>query len=411
MTLATTTQAVQTTTNRPVAPPAAAATTLTPLDVELALQKALRRNPGGGGGVGGGEGPPTHARAASGPPQLAQGQHVAAPAGDVELMGQLPQIFTGDRTKSDDFIEELKAYLRVNRDVAGFNSPIKKVALALTLIKGPQVAGWTRDVGNRLDQLDPLTQNLPAIWDRFLEEFFRQFRDTQRANRARIGLGKLSMKSGEIDQYISKFENLARQAGYTAGDEATSTIFLKGLPEDILVDIFKPPRVTTYKDIKERAILCAEARITIVNLLKDRNRNQGNRPQQSNRGFRGGGFQNFQSSNNRQDNRSSFQGVLPPPPRNNNLINSSNAPRWMNNTVVPMDLGRARDQTWRGRGGGNRSFGRLAQLNGGKNTSCFSCGREGHFARDCQFPRHDRNNPYATANLIDWGEDEYPGKY
>jgi len=56
-------------------------------------------------------------------------------------MGGLPQIFTGDRLLADDFIEEVKGYLRLNQDVAGYNSPIKKVGLTLTLMKGPQVAG------------------------------------------------------------------------------------------------------------------------------------------------------------------------------------------------------------------------------------------------------------------------------
>jgi hypothetical protein len=40
-------------------------------------------------------------------------------------MGGLPQVFNGDRARADDFIEEVKGYLRLNQDVAGYNSPIK----------------------------------------------------------------------------------------------------------------------------------------------------------------------------------------------------------------------------------------------------------------------------------------------
>ena len=43
-----------------------------------------------------------------------------------------------------------------------------KVALALTLIKGPEVAGWVCDVGEWLDTWDPNTQNILAIWNIFL---------------------------------------------------------------------------------------------------------------------------------------------------------------------------------------------------------------------------------------------------
>jgi len=101
-------------------------------------------------------------------------------------MGGLPQVFTGDRLIADNFIEEVKGYLRLNQDVAGYNSPIKKVALTLTLMKGPQVAGWTRDMGTWLDTLDPILDNIPDVWDQFLYEFSQQFQDSQRENRASV---------------------------------------------------------------------------------------------------------------------------------------------------------------------------------------------------------------------------------
>ena len=107
--------------------------------------------PGGGGppnndpdGWAGG-GPPGGSPQGGGPPGGAGPGADLIPvaiAGDVKTMGSLPQIFTGDRTRADDFIEEVRGYLRLNQDVAGFNSPMKKVSLTLTLIKGPEVAGW-----------------------------------------------------------------------------------------------------------------------------------------------------------------------------------------------------------------------------------------------------------------------------
>jgi hypothetical protein len=63
----------------------------------------------------------------------------------------------------NDFIEELKAYLHLNHNVAGFNLPITKVALALMLIKGPEVAGWARDIGAWLNTYNPAMQNIPTI--------------------------------------------------------------------------------------------------------------------------------------------------------------------------------------------------------------------------------------------------------
>ena len=66
---------------------------------------------------------------------------MAVPA-DVKAMGGLPVAFDGDRLRADDFIEEVKGFLQLNQDVAGYNSPIKKVAFTLTLMHGSQIAGW-----------------------------------------------------------------------------------------------------------------------------------------------------------------------------------------------------------------------------------------------------------------------------
>jgi hypothetical protein len=65
--------------------------------------------------------------------------------------------------------------------VAGFNSPIKKIAFTLTLIKGEDMAGWTRDMGVFLDGLTP-ADNIPDLWMQFLAEFGQQFQDTQRGD-------------------------------------------------------------------------------------------------------------------------------------------------------------------------------------------------------------------------------------
>ena len=57
-------------------------------------------------------------------------------------------------------------------------SYIKRVSLALTLIKGHLVVGWTCDMGTWVDALGP-QDDIPAVWDQFLDEFDAQFMDTQ----------------------------------------------------------------------------------------------------------------------------------------------------------------------------------------------------------------------------------------
>ena len=104
---------------------------------------------GGGSGPsgwgGGGSGPSGGGGGGSGPPgggQPPAAQQPVPPVPDIKAMGSLPQIFYGDQSKADNFIEEVKGYFCLNADIAGYNSPYKKVAFTLTLVKGEETAQW-----------------------------------------------------------------------------------------------------------------------------------------------------------------------------------------------------------------------------------------------------------------------------
>jgi hypothetical protein len=151
----------------------------TPASIQNKMNAVLRciGPPGGGGGPAGprrlgspGPGGPTG-------PQIPQ--QPITPAGNVKTMGQLPQTFTGNHTQADNFIKEVKGYLHLNQDVAGFDLPIRKIVFTLTLIKGPDTVGWTQDMGDFLDMLGPAA-NIPDIWMQFLLEFGQQFQDMQK---------------------------------------------------------------------------------------------------------------------------------------------------------------------------------------------------------------------------------------
>jgi hypothetical protein len=55
------------------------------------------------------------------------------------------------------------------------------------------------------------------LWYFFLQEFETQYLNTAREDRAWAEITKLKLKENDIDAYIAKFEELARQAEYTLG--------------------------------------------------------------------------------------------------------------------------------------------------------------------------------------------------
>ena len=106
--------------------------------IATAFATAFNRPGRGPPGKGGGGGGPPHGGQPGGNPLGGQPapQQPIAQAVDLCMMGMPPQPFTGNRDKAEDFIDSLLSYFWVNRGVPGFESPIRRVAMALTHIQG-----------------------------------------------------------------------------------------------------------------------------------------------------------------------------------------------------------------------------------------------------------------------------------
>ena len=184
---------------------------------------------GGGGGRGGGGRQPAAVVAATVAPN---------PPPDVKAMGQLPPVFDGDWTKSEEFIKLLKVYFHLNHQVLALQSSLTRIALTLTLIQGPNVSEWTRTVGDWLDRLTPLDDEFDT-WDQFANQFLAALANTQWDQKAQTELQNLWMRWPLIDQYTMDFKRLVQEAGYQSSTPECVYMFVSKLPIGVATDILR----------------------------------------------------------------------------------------------------------------------------------------------------------------------------
>ncbi len=323
-------------------------------------------------------------------------------------MGKDPPLFQGERKKADTFMNEVEKYLMLNYNVAGFNSPKKKVVLVLTFMQGPKVEEWTWGMLQWIQQIDDQS-NMDDVWRIFQQHFYRWFTDTQADSTARRELVTLKMRFPEIDAYIANFEQTVRKALYRLGSHEMNQQFLSSLPCDVAEDVMCYPMPITYQEHTKKALASIRSKVLLRNVFGG-NKNFGTfAPQQ----------QRPQWNNPCLQNHNAPQ------------YNSSNALHWMNNTPVPMNIdwnraptrgqGNYRENNYRGNNycgqrNNNRYQGNRSQYNpqgnatttGNTSNTCFQCGEEGHYTWNC--PKHRQSNQYnRMANLIDFNNDQsYP---
>ena len=184
---------------------------------------------------------------------------------------------------------------------------------------------------------------------------------------------------------MAKFKDLTTLAGYTIRSAETINLFLKGLTlaPDVFDKVMDYPTPNNYHELRDKAISVVKAR-QLVNALKKTTALMGR----------------FVPQPFRPQNR-------PPapsgPPPHFPQYNSTNAPRWMNNTPVPMDLSRGRalfnrrggqlsgQGQWRGaRGNVAQTDQQIPQTKG----PCFKCGKPGHSTRECRSRTQINNAHY-----------------
>ena len=186
-------------------------------------------------------------------------------------MGTPPASFNGTRSQAERFINDLVIYIDLNQNVLNFTSYHARVLFALTCLAGNEVKTWKSQRAQWVHQ----QPDHPNTWATFLNDFNARFLDSQRDQRARTALESLYMKRGDIDQYITDFEDLAREARYSVDDLAVQQRFLKGLNERTVERIMAPPIPATWENLKAKAVEAVSTQNALYNMFAWRDRGGG----------------------------------------------------------------------------------------------------------------------------------------
>jgi Retrotransposon gag protein len=193
------------------------------------------------------------------------------------LIGVPPITFDGDRSKADQFITQFGLFRIINDKNSVITNPKRRVALALTYIRGPKVDAWVSQqydalstkVNHANDALARTTQggadtdsDEEDLWEDFIAEFKRAFAEPSWEVFAK--LENLRMAGNDVEMYIANFENLMRRAECKRESGPMVHYFRQGLPTNLERSIVKRQAIpntidewqsAARKEVERRALM------------------------------------------------------------------------------------------------------------------------------------------------------------
>ena len=144
-----------------------------------------------------------------------------------------PEVFTGDRNKADDFLQDFWLCWRLNWTHPAMKVPYNRVMLALSYMRrNMAIQNWVKHVMNQIDDLmdrrrfQPLKVEDERLWGIFQSEFEIAFTNTTKVQDAEAALEHICIQQGKnIDQYIARFEDLMERAQWGKHDRGTINTF------------------------------------------------------------------------------------------------------------------------------------------------------------------------------------------
>jgi hypothetical protein len=137
-------------------------------------------------------------------------------------------------------MNKFNLYRLANMDAEQMTQPLKRAALLLGFIKGPNVNDWvqlrTDEMLDRYNRgIDP---NDLIYWDDLGQKFMQAFNDTASRECAEEKLQHLAWIPGDVDTFLAQFRTLADQAQYPLTAKPTIMLLSTKLPYKMMQHIY-----------------------------------------------------------------------------------------------------------------------------------------------------------------------------
>ena len=167
---------------------------------------------------------------------MAQPPAAANPSG---WTGNPPQLFDGNRAKSELFLRQFDMYKSMNNGITTMSNPYRRVIFALSFIRGPNIDNWVdaqlQELKTKVSrQQNPVGRDEEVLWTEFETAFKGAYTNTTQKQSTYLALQGMKMQGQNLDSFIATFKNLAKKAGYGKNDEATVDMFVKRLNRPLL---------------------------------------------------------------------------------------------------------------------------------------------------------------------------------
>ena len=150
-----------------------------------------------------------------------------------------------------------------NEESAIMKSPYRQCTLFLRLLKGTKVEDWVNNQAVQLREKvnrksDPIAKINKVLWKDLKEAFEDNYAYTCQIGQAHSDLGQLKMNGDQIDEYITKFENLLKCAEIPRSKVGAIEKFHNGLKKGLRVAILRhddwPETLDEWKEKARREV-------------------------------------------------------------------------------------------------------------------------------------------------------------